>query len=364
IIAAFVIFLIASFVQSVIRGLIGSLSSSGTQILQGLGIHPLIISLMVSESGIFGALSTIFQLLPVVFLFFVLMSYSERSGLFPRIADKLNTLLGKIGLQGEIFFPLTLSLGCNVVGARAFGFEKNGSLRAVYVCLNSYVPCSARIVVVASLLSLITPNAVVSAILLFTFIVVGYGLVLSQAALFTRLLGRGDVQLLSQLPSFEIPSFNGVVSMAWTQTSSFISKATKIIIPGTVVIWFFSLGGDSSILGYLGRSLNVIFFPIGFDWQMTLALIFGFVAKENTLATLQTLYGGLNQLASSTTYPTMVAFVTFFAFYVPCLPTVIAIKNEVHSWRKTMLAVILNVATAYLLAAIAFVLTIIILTMI
>lgn len=313
--------------------------------------------------GVIGGVATVAEFVPIIGAFFVLLGVLEDSGYFARAAFVLDRLVGRFGIQGRCGIGLLVGLGCNVPAVMAARTAHDARSRLFAMLLVPPVICSARLVVVGYVTSVFfgPSGAWVVAGLYLT----SAGLVVGMAALLNRTAFRQEPEpMLIELPPFRWPRPKDVLTYAWHESALFLRRALVIIAPMTVAVWAASYfpGGsiDTSLLGRVGQFLAPLGAPLGLDWRMIVALLSGFLAKEGTLSAIAVLYGttgagGLaGALQAAVEVPQALAFVTFFAFYTPCLATVVTIYQESRSARSTAFAVANSLAVAALLAFVVF----------
>ena len=352
-------FAIGAVFQDIISRISEIVSIIAFQTLDSLGVPFIVVSFIASGTGVIGALSTVLKFVPVIFLYFFVLAFLENTGVFSRIVFSLDRMLSRVGLEGRIFFPLSMSLGCNIMGIANSRIIEDTRLRKIIIGLNAFVPCSARIAVIMLLLTVLFENSLLSSILLLFLIIFGYLLVIFEGVLLSRYFNISTQGMVIEFPTYSIPRLKDLTRIARRQTSDFLRRAGKIMFLGILSIWFLTqippnvpLG--ESLLGILGSAIKPLFIPIGLDWQATVALLYGFVAKENALGALITLFGGLDQIPATMSLPTSIAFLVFYTYYIPCLATVAAMRKELGTWKTTVLSVMANLCTAYVLSLIAF----------
>lgn len=255
-----------------------------------------------------------------------------------------------MGLHGKSFLPLFLGFGCNVpavVGSRVIESERG---RLLTILLSPLVPCTARMAVVAFLAPVFfaTPTAVSWGLLTINLIVLAVlGLFLNKLVL------KGEpIAFIMELPLYHLPNWRTIALTVWQRLLSFLTKAGTIILIASIVIWALSTlpSGDieSSFLAAFGRLIEPIGRLMGLDWHMMVALLSGFVAKENAVATLGVLFGTEgNEANLAAILPTILtpaaalAFLVTQMLFIPCVGTLSAIRQETASWRWTLFSVLL-----------------------
>ena len=255
-----------------------------------------------------------------------------------RVAFVMDKILRKLGLSGRSFVPMLIGFGCSVPAIMATRTLPSEHDRKMTVMLTPFMSCSAKLPVYALFAAAFFPDyaplVMISLYLLGMVVGVLVALVLKHTAF------KGDpVPFVMELPNYRLPSAKTTLRLAWDKAKGFATKAFTIIFVASVVIWFlqtfdirFNVVADQSqsMLAGLGSALAPLFAPLGFGtWIAAAALVAGFGAKENVVATLTVLMGG--STAALATYFTPLAAASFLVFvllYTPCVAAVSAVRNE------------------------------------
>ena len=357
-----VTFYIGGFFQDAIGSIFEIITSSTEEYLKSQNASSLLVSFITSDSGILGALDAVAEFFPVILLFYFTFSVIENSGLLARLAFSIDKILSRIGMSGKVFFPITLSLGCTVVGMQATKIIEDRKFKFLLLLLISYVPCSARIGVLSVVLLILFHDAFIASTILFAIILGAFFLVGIEGKLLMKLTKNKPTPLIIELPPYSLPPLSMVLRMSWIRTKIFLSKAGTAIFGGILIVWILSnippnVPLNQTVIGQIGIALSVVFTPFGFDWRATVALLFGIFAKENTLAVLQGLYGGVSNVSTAFTLPQAIAFMVFYTYYIPCIASIAALKKETNSNSWVALTIIVNLLTAYLVAYLVFLLS-------
>ena len=357
-----VTFYIGGFFQDAIGSIFEIIISSTEEYLKSQNASSLLVSFITSDSGILGALDAVAEFFPVILLFYFTFSVIENSGLLARLAFSIDKILSRIGMSGKVFFPITLSLGCTVVGMQATKIIEDRKFKFLLLLLISYVPCSARIGVLSVVLLILFHDAFIASTILFAIILGAFFLVGIEGKLLMKLTKNKPTPLIIELPPYSLPPLSMVLRMSWIRTKIFLSKAGTAIFGGILIVWILSnippnVPLNQTVIGQIGIALSVVFTPFGFDWRATVALLFGIFAKENTLAVLQGLYGGVSNVSTAFTLPQAIAFMVFYTYYIPCIASIAALKKETNSNSWVALTIIVNLLTAYLVAYLVFLLS-------
>jgi ferrous iron transport protein B len=291
--------------------------------------------------GLIGGAGMVITFLPILVIFFAVLGVLEDTGYMARAAYVTDRFMHMIGLHGKSFMPLLLGFGCNVPGVLGARIIESRRSRLLTILLAPIVPCTAQLAVVAILASalfgesagwvawgLVTVNMVVLA---------GLGILLNRFVL------KGDrAAFVMELPLYHLPNLRTILIYVWQNIVAFLEKAGTVILVASLVVWFlsyFPAHGDvsQSYLAQVGRFLAPIGQLLGLPWQVLVALLASFVAKENTIATLGVLYGDFQTaLPAALTTPAALAFLVVQMLFVPCVATVAAMKQESESWGWTI----------------------------
>ncbi|AKN30942.1 iron transporter FeoB [Clostridium carboxidivorans P7] len=312
--------------------------------------------------GILGGVGSVVIFLPVIMALFLGISILEDSGYMARAAFIMDKLMRKMGLSGKAFIPLVMSFGCSVPGimsARTLESEKDRKLTALLVPLMS---CNARLPIYAVFASAFFPakqtGIIMSLYLLGIIISFIIGLLFKNT-----LFKKEEEPFIIELPEYKLPEFRNVILHTWDKGKGFLKKAGTIIFSMSILIWFlsnFNIYGmtdiNNSILSYIGKCISIIFKPLGFgDWQSSVSLLTGLMAKEAVIGTMGVIYGGdlklslLHHFTPISAY----AFLVFVLLYTPCISAVGAMKKE-YGKNMAIFSVVYQFSLAWLVSFIVF----------
>ncbi len=324
--------------------------------------------------GIFGGLGTVLGFLPVILVLFFFILTLEESGYLPRAAFLLDRLMLSVGLTGRSFIPLLSSFACAIPGIMGTRSIQDPRDRLATILVAPLMTCSARLPVYALLIAAFIPAHRVfdlfnlQGLVLFALYLAGILGAMAVAWVMKHLhRDRSEHALLMELPAYRLPKLRDVAIGLYERGAIFLKRLTGVILALTVLMWFLSTfpgapagatlpAIDYSFAGYIGRSLAHVFGPIGFNWQMSLALIPAFAARETAVAALATVYmvggdaagGGLaHALASQISLPGALSLLVWFAYAPQCMSTLAIIKRETASWRNVAISFGYMFAMAY-----------------
>jgi ferrous iron transport protein B len=325
---------------------VGQPLSDGLDTLLNSNLVPFLDNLLSSTSpwfrsllvgGVLGGVGSVIVFLPVIMALFLGISILEDSGYMARAAFIMDKLMRKMGLSGKAFIPLVMSFGCSVPGimsARTLESEKDRKLTALLVPLMS---CNARLPIYAIFTAAFFPSKAASIIL--SLYLLGIIISFLIGILFKNTLFKKDEEpFIIELPDYKLPEFRNVVLHTWDKGKGFLKKAGTVIFSMSVLIWFlsnFNIYGmtdiNNSILCSIGKFISIIFKPLGFgDWQSSVSLLTGLMAKEAVIGTMGVIYGGdlKVSLLHDFTPVSAYAFLVFVLLYTPCISAVAAMKKE------------------------------------
>lgn len=326
------------------------------------------------SNGIIAGVGSVLVFLPQIIILFAFILILEASGYMARAAFLVDTLMSKIGLNGRAFIPLLSSFACAIPGVMAARTIEQERDRLTTIMIAPLMTCAARWPVYLLIIGAFIPSQKVG---LFSLQgLVAFGLMLSgvvfamiMAFIFKKTLTRGESSgLLIELPSYKMPVFKDYLRGIWERAYIFISRAGRIILPASVLIWFLASypanAGSikDTFAGKIGGFLEPILAPIGFNLEISISLIPAMAAREVAVGALATIYslsesdeaGLAATLQNAWSLPTALAFLAWFVFAPQCLSTFAVIKKETNSWKWPLFAFGYLFILAYVAAGITF----------
>jgi ferrous iron transport protein B len=347
--------------------------AAGAWVGAGLPEGPL-RSLLVE--GIFSGVGTVLVFLPQILILFFFILVLEDCGYLPRAAFLLDRVMGSVGLSGRAFIPLLSSFACAIPGVMAARTIQNPRDRLVTIMIAPLMTCSARLPVYALVIAAFIPQREVAGIVnlqglvLFTLYMAGILGAMGVAWIFKRLWGtQGQHPLMLELPAYHWPHLQNLALGLWERARLFLSRVGTVILTLMVLVWFLSSFPGApegathppiyySVAGMIGRALSVVFAPIGFGWQICIALVPGMAAREVAVGALGTVYalssGGddvANSLAPVIAHgwslATALSLLAWYVFAPQCLSTLSVVRRETGSIRYPLLMAAYMFALAY-----------------
>lgn len=326
--------------------------------------------------GILAGAGGVLVFLPQILILFFFILLLEDSGYLPRAAFLLDRVMGTVGLSGRSFIPLLSSFACAIPGVMAARTITHWRDRLVTIMIAPLMTCSARLPVYALLIGAFIPDKTVwgffnlQGLVMFSLYFGGIASAMAVAGAFK--LWRGNARptpLMMELPAYRMPSLRSLVMGLYERALIFLKRVGGIILSLTVILWFLSTfpappdGATGpaiqySLAGQLGQALQVVFAPIGFNWQIAIALVPGLAAREVAVGALGTVYalsatgpdvastlGPL--IAQSWSMATALSLLVWYVFAPQCLSTLATVKRETNSWRYAILMAAYLFALAY-----------------
>jgi ferrous iron transport protein B len=326
------------------RYLVGSLADLASRWLvpAPAWLHGLVVDGVIAGAG------TVATFLPILVIFFAVLAILEDTGYMARAAYVMDRFMHLMGLHGKSFLPLFLGFGCNVpavVGTRIIDSHR---ARLLTILLAPLVPCAARMAVIAFLAPIFFGSA--ATLVAWGLVTLNLAVLAVFGVLINRWVLRGErAAFIMELPLYHRPNLRTIGIQVWQNSAEFLKKAGSLILVMSIVIWALATlpNGEigSSYLAQVGRALAPLGALMGLDWQMLVALLASFVAKENAIATLGILLGsaegaGFDAVLRSILTPgAALAFLVVQMLFIPCVATVAVIWQETRSWRWTAFSV-------------------------
>jgi ferrous iron transport protein B len=328
-------------------------------------------------NGMLAGVGSVLVFLPQIIILFFFILMLEDSGYLPRAAFLLDRIMGSVGLSGRAFIPLLSSFACAIPGIMATRTIQNPRDRLATIMIAPLMTCSARLPVYALIIGAFIPRRVLwgglelQGVVLFALYIVGVASAMGVAFVLKRSgPGAGFHALMLELPAYHWPNLRNLGIGLWQRVEIFMSRVGTIILALMVILWALSsfpapppgAAGPPiqySIAGHLGAWLAVLFAPIGFNWQISIALVPGLAAREVAVGALGTVYalsatgndvsGALTPLiAQSWSLPTALSLLAWYVFAPQCLSTLATVKRETNSWRYPIIMAAYLFAMAYL----------------
>ena len=310
--------------------------------------------------GIFNGITTVAAFVPIIVLFFLVMSMVEDSGYLSRAAFLMDAFMAKIGLDGRGFVMVLMGFGCNVPALMGTRVMRSRPMRLLTMLVIPLSLCSARLQVFLFIIATLFA-ASQAAYVMFALYMMSFFTIFLTAVLFKGQYQSSEPFIL-ELPPYRFPTPRQIWLRGWQEVKYFLNRATKFIIIGVVLVWAltnYPTNVPPASIGTLAGQIGVFFAPIlnpiGIDSQLAIALIFGFVAKEIVIGSLAVIYGLQgdalsNQIALNIDWVQGMSFMLFTLIYTPCLSTIATIKTESKSGAFMWLSIVWSLGLAWVVS--------------
>jgi ferrous iron transport protein B len=408
-------FSLGAYPQEWIEWLVGQLGNGVSSIMPDGSLKDLLVD------GIIGGVGGVIVFLPNILILYFFISFMEDSGYMARAAFIMDKIMHKMGLHGKSFIPLVMGFGCNVPAIMASRTIESRSSRMVTMLINPLMSCSARLPVYLLLVGAFFPNN--ASFVLLSIYLIGILMAVLVARIFKKyLFPEEDVPFVMELPPYRLPTLKSTFRHMWDKGKQYLQKMGNVILLASIVIWFLGYypknieysqdydkmkaeteniyvqktGSTSdndlkeqylqeknealhqienrehiehqqkSYIGRIGKFIEPVIKPIGFNWKIGIGIISGIGAKEIVVSTLSVIYTGEGDTEDSSAtlaekmkndkdengnpvFTPLIAFcmMLFILFYFPCIATIAAIKNESGSWKWGIFTIFYTTAIAW-----------------
>ena len=336
--------------------------------------------------GVVGGVGSVIVFLPQILILYFFISLMEDSGYMSRAAFIMDKLMHKMGLHGKSFIPLIMGFGCNVPAVMATRTIESRRSRLITMLILPFMSCSARlpiyIMVAGTFFSLQYRS-----LAMISLYAVGILISVLVSKIFSSFVVKGeDTPFVMELPPYRMPTAKAIGRHTWEKGKEYLKKMGGIILVASVIVWALEYfphneqltqqeQQEQSYIGRMGKAIEPIFEPQGFNWKLDVSLIAGVGAKEIVASTMGVLYAGDDSFADDDSFSddsekythlrkqmlsegitplSAYCYLLFILLYFPCIATIAAIKNETGSWRWALFAAFYTTATAWIVSALVY----------
>ena len=336
---------------------------------------------MIAE-GVIGGVGSVIVFLPQILILYFFISLMEDSGYMARAAFIMDKLMHKMGLHGKSFIPLIMGFGCNVPAIMATRTIESKRSRLITMMILPFMSCSARLPIYIMIAGTFFSLQYRSWVMLSLY-AIGILVAVLVSKLFSSVVIKGeDTPFVMELPPYRMPTAKAVWRHTWEKGKEYLKKMGGVILVASIVVWaleYFphndSLSHqaqqEQSYIGRMGKAIEPVFAPQGFNWKLDVSLIAGVGAKEIVASTIGVLYANDDSFADEEEFSdderysklrkmmlnegitplTAYAYLLFILLYFPCIATIVAIKHETGSWYWAMFAAVYTTAVAWAVSA-------------
>ena len=338
--------------------------------------------------GVIGGVGSVLVFLPNIMLLYLFISLLEDSGYMARAAFIMDRLMHKIGLHGKSFIPMIMGFGCNVPAVMAARTIESPKSRIITILIIPLMSCAGRMPVYILIAGAFFPRH--AGLVMLGLYALGIILATIAAKVMSWFFKDDDLPFVMELPPYRIPTAKSIFRHTWEKGKQYLQKMSGIILICSVVIWFLGYfpnhdaydsvkdQQEHSFIGYVGKAIEPVLEPLGFDWRMGVGIVAGVGAKELVVSTLGVMYADdqpvedltssapsvpeesvaetrlQKALVKSVTPAGALAYMVFILLYFPCIATFIAIKNEGGGWKWAIITAVYTIVLAWIAAFITF----------
>jgi len=327
--------------------------------------------------GIIGGVGSVLVFLPNILILYMFISLLEDSGYMARAAFIMDRLMHKIGLHGKSFIPMIMGFGCNVPAIMATRTIESRKSRIITMMVIPLMSCAGRMPVYILIAGAFFPRH--AGIVLLGLYALGIVLAILAAKVMSMFFKDDDLPFVMELPPYRIPTGKSIFRHTWEKGRQYLQKMSGIILICSMAIWFLGYfpnhdayetvkeQQEHSFIGYIGKSMEPVLEPLGFDWRMGVGIVAGVGAKELVVSTLGVMYADDEPVASmsgdtrlqralvrSVSPAAALAYMVFILLYFPCIATFIAIKSEGGGWKWAIITAVYTIVLAWVAAFITF----------
>ena len=329
--------------------------------------------------GIIAGVGSVLVFLPNILILYLFISFMEDSGYMARAAFIMDKLMHKMGLHGKSFIPMIMGFGCNVPAIMATRTIEDRKSRLLTMLVIPMMSCSARIPVYVILVSAFFSKW--AAFVLMGLYLMGMVMAVLMAKLFSRFFVKGDsLPFVMELPPYRMPTAKAVLRHTWEKGKEYLKKMGTIILGASIIVWALSyypqnenrtVQAENSYMAKIGKTIEPAMRPCGFDWRQSVSLLAGAGAKEVVASTMAVLYSTtadeaeqleedfeseegasrISQLIRDNMTPlSAMSMLLFILLYMPCVSTIVAIKNESGKWKWALFTVVYTIGLAWIVS--------------
>lgn len=335
--------------------------------------------------GIIGGVGSVLVFLPNILLLYLFISLLEDSGYMARAAFIMDRLMHKIGLHGKSFIPMIMGFGCNVPAVMATRTIESPKSRLITMLIIPLMSCAGRMPVYILIAGAFFPRH--AGLVLLGMYALGIVLAIIAAKIMSGFFKDDDLPFVMELPPYRIPTSRSILRHTWEKGKQYLQKMSGIILVCSMALWFLGYfpnhdayssvreQQEHSFIGYVGKAMEPVLEPLGFDWRMGVGIVAGVGAKELVVSTLGVMYADdepldvavpdvsdetsgdtrlQRALTRSVTPAGALAYMVFILLYFPCIATFVAIRRESGSWKWAIFTAVYTIVLAWVAAFITF----------
>lgn len=373
-------FLFGEYPMQWIEWLVGQFGAFTASVMNDGWLKDLVVD------GIIGGVGSVLVFLPNILILYLFISLWEDSGYMARAAFIMDKLMHKIGLHGKSFIPMVMGFGCNVPAIMATRTIENRKSRLITMLIIPLMSCAGRMPVYVLIAGAFFPRR--AGLVVLGLYALGIVMAVLAAKIMSFFFKEDDLPFVMELPPYRIPTAKSIFRHTWEKGRQYLQKMSGIILICSMAIWFLGYfpnhdaydsvkdQQEHSFIGYVGKAMEPVLEPLGFDWRMGVGIVAGVGAKELVVSTLGVMYadeepidvipGEVEESSSgadtrlqkalvrSVTPAAALAYMVFILLYFPCIATFVAIRNESGSWKWAIVTAVYTIFLAWIAAFVTF----------
>ena len=323
--------------------------------------------------GIIGGVGSVLVFFPNIVILYFFLSLLEDSGYMARAAFIMDRVMHRMGLHGKSFIPMIMGFGCNVPAIMATRTIESRKSRLITLLVVPFMSCSGRLPVYLLIVGAFFPRY--GGLVLLGLYALGIVLAVLSAKVMSRFFKDDDLPFVMELPPYRIPTSRSIFRHTWEKGKQYLHKITGIILISSIIIWFLgyfphnndcqdkAVQQENSYLGYVGKAIEPVLEPLGFDWQMGVGILTGIAAKELVVSSMGVMYSVSDDVESASgetklqqalldhiSLAAALAFMVFVLLYFPCIATFGAIRAETGKWKWAIFSAVYTIVVAWVMS--------------
>ena len=365
-------FVIGEYPMGWIEWLVGKIGAFVGSTMSSGWVRDLVVD------GIIGGVGSVLVFLPNILLLYLFISLLEDSGYMARAAFITDRLMHKIGLHGKSFIPMVMGFGCNVPAVMATRTIESQKSRLITMLIIPLMSCAGRMPVYILIAGAFFPHH--AGLVLLGLYALGILLAVVGARIMSRFFKDDDLPFVMELPPYRVPTAKSVMRHTWEKGKQYLQKMSGVILIFSIAVWFLGYfpnhnaydsvkeQQEHSYIGYVGKAMEPVLEPLGFDWRMGVGIVTGVGAKELVVSTLGVMFAPEDPISyaesapatsetrlqkalqKSVTPAAALAYMVFILLYFPCVATFIAIRRESGGWKWAIFTAVYTIVLAWLAA--------------
>lgn len=324
--------------------------------------------------GIISGVGGVLVFLPNILILYFFISLMEDSGYLSRAAFIMDKIMHKMGLHGKSFVPMLMGFGCNVPAIMATRTLESKHSRLITMLVIPFMSCTARLPVYVLFSKIFFPEH--ASIVMLSLYVLGILVAVISARIFKRFMIKGDdTPFVMELPPYRVPTLKSAIHHMWEKSVQYLKKMGTLILFASIIIWalgYFPMAKDENVtaseqleqsyIGRIGKFIEPVIEPLGYNWKMGIGIVAGLPAKELVVSTLSVLYTDseeepteennalISAMKNDFTPATALSYLVFILLCFPCIATIMAIKSESGSWKWALFSALYTTSVAWIIA--------------